>query len=143
MTRDGIDAKCDFIRDNIERLGEIPQASFEEFSGDFRNVDSAMHRLQTTIGALIDIGSFTVAALGLPTPERSRSILESLEAAGHLPEGSTTKFGSMFAFRNRVVHLYDRVEARIVYEILTRNRDDLEELLRHLLAALDATASKA
>jgi uncharacterized protein YutE (UPF0331/DUF86 family) len=49
----------------------------------------------------------------------------------------------MFAFRNRVVHLYDRVEARIVYEILTRNRDDLEELLRHLLAALDATASKA
>jgi uncharacterized protein YutE (UPF0331/DUF86 family) len=28
----------------------------------------------------------------------------------------------LFAFRNRVVHLYDRVDPRRVYEILTQHR---------------------
>lgn len=136
MTGEGIEAKCDFIRHDLKMLEAIPQGSFDEFSSDFRNVDSAIHRLQTAIQALIDIGSFAVASLGLPAPEHSRSILESLEAAGHLPAGSVARFGPMFAFRNRVVHLYDRVDPQIVYDILTQHRGDLAELLRLILDAL-------
>jgi uncharacterized protein YutE (UPF0331/DUF86 family) len=110
----GHEAKCDFIRENLERLDAIEQSSFERFSSDPRNLDSALYRLQTTIQALIDIGSYVTASLGLPTPEHSRDILEALERAGHLPPGSVARFAPMFAFRNRVVHLYDRVEPRIV-----------------------------
>ena len=40
-------------------------------------------------------------------------------------------------FRNRVVHLYDRIDERRVHEILTRHRMDLLELLDQLLAHLD------
>jgi uncharacterized protein YutE (UPF0331/DUF86 family) len=79
MNEAGVDAKCAFVRDNLERSSEIPQSSLELLAADFRNVDSALHHLQTTIQALIDIGSLAVAALGLGTPERSRSILELLE----------------------------------------------------------------
>lgn len=142
MTRDGVEAKYDFIRESLERLDEIPQSSFEEFASDFRNLDSAVHRLQTIIQALIDIGSYAVALLGLATPQRSRSILESLQEAGHLPPGSVERFGPMFAFRNRVVHLYERVEPRIVYAILTSNRRDLEELLARLLDAIESAEER-
>jgi uncharacterized protein YutE (UPF0331/DUF86 family) len=37
-----------------------------------------------------------------------------------------------------VVHLYDRVEPRIVYDILTQQRGDLKELLVFFLDALEA-----
>jgi uncharacterized protein YutE (UPF0331/DUF86 family) len=138
MTGEGIEAKCDFIRANLERLDAIEQDTFERFLSDPRNLDSTVYRLQTTIQALIDIGSYVVASLGLATPEKSRDILEALERAGRLPAGSTQRFAPMFAFRNRVVHLYDRVEPRIVYQILTENRGDLEVLLGLLLDAVSA-----
>jgi uncharacterized protein YutE (UPF0331/DUF86 family) len=40
-------------------------------------------------------------------------------------------------FRNRVVHLYDRIDERRVYEILVQHSGDLAELLDLLLGALE------
>lgn len=42
----------------------------------------------------------------------------------------------MFAFRNRIVHLYDRVDDAIVYDIVTAHLADLETLARHYIDAL-------
>lgn len=133
MTLEEIQSKLEIMQENLERMEQIPQATYEEFASDFRNVDSAKHRLQTSIQALIDIGSFVLARLGLAAPRSSRDILEHLEAAGHLPAGTATRFGPIFGFRNRVVHLYDRVDPRIVYRILCEERADLAALLRMLL----------
>jgi len=36
--------------------------TYEEFNSDFRNIDSALHRLQTTIQALLDIESYIIAS---------------------------------------------------------------------------------
>jgi uncharacterized protein YutE (UPF0331/DUF86 family) len=46
------------------------------------------------------------------------------------------RLGPIFGFPNRVVHIYDRNDDRLVYDILTRDRPDLEELARLLLDAL-------
>jgi uncharacterized protein YutE (UPF0331/DUF86 family) len=137
VTLEEVQSKLAVLRDNLERLAQIPQGSFEEFAADFRNLDSALHRLQTSIQALIDLGSFAMARLGLGVPGTSREILERLEAAGELPPGSTGRFGPIFGFRNRVVHLYDRLDPSIVYEILTQERGDIEDLLRLLLTVIE------
>ena len=137
MTYDEVGAKLDVFRDNMEKLAEIPQTTLVEFSSDFRNLDSALHRLQTSIRALIDVGGFVVSRLGLGAPTSSADILERLEEHGSLPEGSTERFTPIISFRNRVVHLYERIDPAIVYEILTEERGDLEELMTLLLAAVD------
>jgi uncharacterized protein YutE (UPF0331/DUF86 family) len=136
MTQPEIPAKLALLRDNLEKLAKIPQGSFDEFDSDFRNLDSALHRLQTSIQILIDIGSLVLAERGLGAPATSRSILESLTAAGHLPAGSVERFGPIFGFRNRVVHLYDRIDPQIVFRVLTEERSDLEELAQLLVATL-------
>ena len=82
MTEEGIPAKLEIVRQNLERLSQLPQASFAEFNADFRNLDSALHRLQTTIHALIDIASFLVSVRGLGIPQTSLDALEKLETAG-------------------------------------------------------------
>jgi uncharacterized protein YutE (UPF0331/DUF86 family) len=137
VTESDIERRLEVIRENLERLAEIPQDSFESFSADFRNLDSTLHRLQTSIQALLDLGSLLVSRLGLPVPRTSAEVLSHLEEAGHLPEGSAVRFRPIIGFRNRVVHLYDRIDERIVYRILTEERADIAELLELLLDILD------
>ncbi len=141
MTAEEIQSKLAIVRENLQRLEELPQASYDEFMEDFRTADSALHRLQTSIQALIDIGTYVVADCGLGAPATSRDVLERLEQHGLLPAGSTAKFGPVFGFGNRVVHLYDRVDPEIVYRILVERRDDLAELADLLLAAVEGGES--
>lgn len=100
-------------------------------------MDSALHRLQTGIQALIDIASYVNARRGLGTPASSADSLVKLEGAGYLPPGSAARFTPIFGFRNGVVHLYDRIDPQIVYRIFTEHRRDLDELARLLVATLE------
>lgn len=136
MTRDEIQAKIEYFRQNVEDLESLPQSSEGEFMSDPRNLKTALYLLQTSIQVLIDLCGYAGARLGLPTPPTSRGYLEGLEARGHLPHGSADRFGPMFAFRNRVVHLYDRIDPAIVYALLTRERKDLVQLFGWLLDLL-------
>jgi len=136
MSPEQLQAKLAYLVAAIAKLRALPQSSLEEFRSDDRTIDSALHRLQVAIQILIDVGSHVVASLGLGAPETSRDILERLERAGRLPLGSTTRFGRMFAFRSRVVHLYDRVDDEVVYEIVTAHLGDLEQLGTYFLDAL-------
>lgn len=138
MTFDQVQSKLDLLKANLEQLDRIPQSSLEEFAADFRNVQATLHLLQTSIQALIDLGAFLVAERSLTTPRTSQDVLERLEEDGALPPGSAARYAPVIGFRNRVVHLYDRVDERRVYEILTRHRVDLAELLDLLLATSGA-----
>ena len=146
MTYGDIGTKLAALRENLDHLEQIPKGSFEEFSSDHRNVASAIHYLQTSIQALIDLASWLLARLALGAPKRSLEAFELLETRGHVPAGTTQRVTPIIGFhpvgchearRNRVVHLYDRVDDRIVYDILTRHVPDLTEVL-DLLLAIDA-----
>lgn len=137
MTLSHVSDKAAFVRDAIEGLTGIPQDTFDEFSSDRRNLASALHWLQTAIQALIDIGLIVVAERGLPVPRSSSDMLDRLEEAGALPPGSAARFRPVIGFRNRVVHLYDRIDPEIVFRVLTEDRQDLAALLSLLLSAFD------
>ncbi|HEX5053009.1 MAG TPA: DUF86 domain-containing protein [Planctomycetota bacterium] len=138
MTTDEVLAKAQTVRQNLDDLGQIPQGSYDEFGADARNLHATLHLLQTSIQALIDIGSLHCARLGLRTPRSSHEVFVSLEADGRLPKGTADRMAPMVGFRNRVVHLYDRIDPARVYEVLTRHRDDLADCLR-LLLTVDPT----
>jgi len=126
--------KAQVVQTNLEKLERIPQRSYDEFAADFRNTEASLHLLQTAIQALLDLASGICARLGLDTPRTSFEILERLEANGRLPAGSAARFAPIVGFRNRVVHLYDRVDPQIVWRVVTERRRDLLDLLGLLLA---------
>lgn len=138
MTRADLADRAAFVREALAALETLPLGSLDEFLADRRNLPSALHWLQTAIQALLDIGLVAVAARGLPSPRTSADVLERLEEAGALPTGTARRYLAIVGFRNRVVHLYDRIDPAIVYRIVTEDRGDLKELLRLLL---DATAA--
>jgi uncharacterized protein YutE (UPF0331/DUF86 family) len=136
VTAEGLGPKLVILRENLEKLDRIPQATLEEFLSDFRNLDSALHRLQTSIQALIDIAAYLSAKNALGAPSSSLDALERLEQAKVLPPGSARRFSPIVGFRNRVVRLYDRIDPEIVYRVLTTHRSDLDELAKLLTAAI-------
>jgi len=127
--------KAAFVRGALAELEAIPQGSLDDFLADRRNFPSALHWIQTAIQALLDIGLLVASERGLPTPRTSLEVLERLESERLLPTGTAARFRPVIGFRNRVVHLYDRVEPAIVLRILTEDRGDLRELLGLLLDA--------
>jgi uncharacterized protein YutE (UPF0331/DUF86 family) len=91
MTFAEIGERLRALRSNLEKLDRIPQSSYDEFVGDFRNVGSAIYYMQTSIQALIDIASWLLARLALGTPRKSIDAFELLESAGHLPAGTAQR----------------------------------------------------
>ncbi len=86
MKKEDVQSKLDLIPENLEKLEILRALSYEEFISDFRNVDSTLHRLQTSIQALIDIGGYVIASLGLRTPSSSAEVIDILVERGLLPK---------------------------------------------------------
>lgn len=47
MRQEDIQTKIDVIVENLEKLSSLKAKTYEDFISDFRNIDSAIHRLQT------------------------------------------------------------------------------------------------
>lgn len=131
MRQRDVQTKIDVIRDNLDKLQSLGKLSYTDFASDFRSVDSALHRLQTSIQALLDIGGYIVAALGLKAPETNAEIVEILCDNGHLPQEKRERYLKMSKFRNRIVHLYNHIDTKAVYDILTTELDRHQKLFYH------------
>jgi uncharacterized protein YutE (UPF0331/DUF86 family) len=136
VTPEQVAQKLVLLAEALEKLRALPRSSLADFTADDRTLDAALRRLQVAIQILIDVGSHVVSRLGLGAPDSSLDVLARLERAGKLPAGAATRFGRIFAFRNRIVHLYDRVDAAAVFAIVQDDLGDLEELARLYAEAL-------
>lgn len=137
MKKEDIQTKIDVILDNLEKLTILKTKTFEDFNADFRNIDSALHRLQTSIQALLDIGSYIIASLGLKTPNTNAEIIEILSQAGYIPEEKAKIYIKMSQFRNRIVHLYNHIDTKTLYDILVNELDDIKEFYMTLLQIIE------
>ena len=82
MTRDELLQKAQTVRQNLDELAQIPQSRLDEFRADARNLHATLHLLQTSIQALIDIGSRLCAKLGRRRLVRVMTCSSSWNAMG-------------------------------------------------------------
>ena len=61
MRQEDIQTKIDVIIENLEKLSSLKAKTYADFISDFRNIDSTLYILQTSIQALLDIGSYIIA----------------------------------------------------------------------------------
>jgi uncharacterized protein YutE (UPF0331/DUF86 family) len=131
-------SKLEVLESNQRQLERLRAMDEAAFVGDVVYLDSALHRLQTSIQALLDIGAYIIGSLQMPAPRTSADIIRALAARGYLRAEDAEGYERMVAFRNRVVHLYNRIDPGIVYGILQEHVADLERLRGSLVAAITA-----
>lgn len=137
MKKEDIQTKINVLLDNLEKLKYFTSKTYEEFTSDFRNIDSALHRMQTSIQALLDIGSYIIASLGLRTPNTNAEIIEILTEAGYISGNRVETYIKMSQFRNRIVHLYNHIDTDTFYKILVNESSDIKALCEDLLQIIE------
>jgi uncharacterized protein YutE (UPF0331/DUF86 family) len=137
MNQRDIQKKIDVIMENLDKLNILKAETFEEFTSDFRNIDSTLHRLQTSIQALLDIGSYIIASLGLRTPNTNAEIIEILSESGYIPKDKTETYIKISQFRNRIVHLYNHIDTKTLYDILSNELGDIIGFYTDLIKVIE------
>ncbi|MBI2901603.1 MAG: DUF86 domain-containing protein [Planctomycetes bacterium] len=131
-----VERKVAVVRDNLEKLRHLAALDEAAFLSDFTKADSAQHRLQTSIQALVDLGALVAAEKGIPAGGRSTDLIDALHRAGVFPADRRDIYLRMVRFRNVLVHLYNGVNIGKVYEVLRSSLGDIERFLDDLLAGL-------
>jgi len=137
MRRQDVQSKLNIIPENLEKLEILRAMGYEKFVSDFRNIDSALHRLQTSIQALVDIGGYIIASLGLRLPGTSAEVIDILVEHGLLEKEKRDRYISMIQFRNRIVHFYNDMDLKILYQILQEELVDIRELYQKLILTIE------
>ena len=78
-----------------------------------------------------------VASLGLKMPNTSAEIIEILKDAEYIPAEKAKTYITMVQFRNRIVHFYNHIDKKLLYDILTNELDDIKEFYAILLKVID------
>lgn len=137
MNQRDVQTKIDVVLDNLEKLNTLKSKTYKDFISDFRNIDSALYLLQTSIQALLDIGSYIIASFGLRTPNTNAEIIKILSEAGHIAEDRAESYIKMSKFRNRIVHLYNHIDTEELNNILLNELDDIKEFYANLLKIIE------
>jgi uncharacterized protein YutE (UPF0331/DUF86 family) len=137
MKKEDVQNKLDIIPENLEKLEILRAMGYEEFISDFRNIDSTLHRFQTSLQALVDIGGYIIASLGLRAPGTSGEVIDILVEHGLLNAAQRDRYISMIQFRNRIVHFYNDIDLKILYQILQEEVVDIRELYRTLILIIE------
>jgi len=116
----------------LNRLRELATLPQNVFLADPHKVASAKYHFIVAIEATIDIGNHLVSKNRWRTPEDYADTFRILGEEGVFQAPFVHELVRMVRFRNRLVHLYWKVDDREVYRILTTRLDDLERFLREI-----------
>lgn len=123
---DRLTAKRQFINDNLAFLRELAAMDEVVFVNDRRSFYAAVHALQISIEAMLDIFAHIVARLHLGIPRNDRETLEALRDKSEISQERFERYFEMSKFRNKVVHGYIDVNAPRVYQILQNELGDFD-----------------
>jgi len=124
--------KLQHIRTQLGALERFRNMQASDFSADPYHVAAATRMTQVALEAMLDLCAHIIAHEGWGLPRSYREVV--LVAVEHelIPRELQDGYLAMAAFRNRIVHLYDRVEDA---EVLAFIQDHLDAL-RPLVAAV-------
>lgn len=105
----------------IAELVKQQRITLATLQRDFTRRLAIERAFQAAIESCTDIASHVVSVYQLGHPEESRDVFRFLVEAGYLD----THFGEammvMVAFRNRLVHLYWRINVELLYQYLQQD----------------------
>lgn len=120
----------DHIRGNLRRLRGIAAKGRGAFLADEIAQAASIRYLQTAIEAMIDVANHVISREGLGVPRSYAEAMELLVDRDLVLREHRKRLVEMVRFRNRAVHLYDRIDAPEVFDILESHLSDFDLFLQ-------------
>lgn len=107
-------------RTRLEALRDVP---VDQYEGD--RAFAGRYLVQASAQACIDIANHLIASSGWRAPADFRDAFTVLEEQGAIDADLADRMRALAGLRNRLVHVYERVDDRIVHAALPEGLEDL------------------
>lgn len=129
--------KLRVIKENLDKLSSFKDVPVDLFISDFEKYDSAKYNLQTTIEAMLDICNHIIARNAYDVPRTNAEAFRLLCRKNILNPEMENTYMAMARFRNRVVHLYDQVDNREIFHIVSESLGDFKRFVDDIKKIID------
>ena len=109
-------------RKELERLRALPVS---EYQGE--RAYAGRYLVQAAAQACIDMANHVIASSGWRAPADFRDAFTVLEEQGAIDPALADRMRALAGLRNRLVHVYERVDDRIVHDSLQAGLEDLSK----------------
>ena len=132
-----IETKIATIREAIAEMEVLGKLSKKEFTTKTPNYAMADYFLRRALEATFDICGHILSRFTYSPGRRPATYKELAKAMGEKKiVSSDFANGSLFkmaGYRNRMIHFYDEVTPSELFEIVTKNLDDLEFFVKEVI----------
>ena len=124
--------KINLISEDLNELLSLSHKSLEEYLAS--RVDEVLSEryLERAIGRMIDINYHLITESGHPPPTDYFQSFIELGKLGIIPPALALQIAACAGLRNRIVHEYDEIDPRKVYEGLQAAVRDIPQFLTHI-----------
>ena len=126
--------KASWVREMTAAIRHLPLDSYDEFLSDTRNAAAAESYLRRGIEGLLDLGRHVLAKGFGKVVAEYKEVADQLTHNGVLSPKNGSVFRLMAGYRNRLVHFYQQISTAELYEICSRDLDNLETVCDEILA---------
>ena len=124
----------------LSRLADLPR---HEFLSDPDKIGSTKYHFIVGIESCIDMGNHIISRNGYRIPEDYGDTFTVLSEVDALPLDFSEELRLMARFRNRLVHLYWKVDDQQLYEILNKRLGDFKIFIDSISAFLSWNKSES
>ncbi len=124
--------KLNLISQDLDELLLISRKDLNEYLSSRIDEILAERYLERIIGRMIDINYHLITETGHPPPADYHQSFTLLGRLGILPPALAQQIAACAGLRNRIVHEYDEIEPRKIYEGLRAAVQDIPQYLAHV-----------
>ena len=125
--------KIERIETYLKQIRQKIPPGIERFQKDKDFQSIILFNLIQSIQMSIDIGAHIIGDSGWEVPSSQAEIFEILAQKEIIPKQLSKKMIKMVGFRNRIVHEYEKVDLRIVYDVWRKILGDIERFCKAIV----------
>ena len=127
------------IVDDLRAVTPISLKPLDEYLASAPDEVLTERYLERMIGRMIDVNYHLITGAGHAPPRDYYESFTQLARIGILPPAFASRIAACAGLRNRIVHEYDDIDPRRVYEGLQASVRDIPEYLRHVHQHVEAS----
>ena len=106
------------------------EVAFEE---DHMKQDAIAVNMQRACEQAIDMANHTIKVRKLGLPKESKESFRLLAQNSIIPDGLADKLEKMIGFRNTLVHEYQKLDIKLMIDVIENHLDDLLDFTNYIL----------
>jgi len=125
--------KIERIDSYLKQIRQKKDPGFDAFRKDRDLQSIVLFNVIQSIQACMDIGAHIISDAGWGVPGSQSDIFEILSHNRIITKSLSQRMIKMIGFRNRIVHEYEKIDLRIVYDVWRKRIRDIDSFCRYVV----------